>query len=233
MSAIIVRDGDEGQLVDTLDRINVALKKPPGTVLHWAENVKQHSQRKYVTGEIAKLDATITNVIVLKDPLIGSGSGLSDATSMYNYATRRLLERISWFVDDAEGEASVTFAHVRRFPYARFHSYVELLQKMPTEVRWQAFTGKPKSDQPSRIRALQIADLAAGAVGSAVRPDLFGNYEPSYMLSLVPRLYIRKGGRVTSYGFNLVGPRNHLSAYPWWRAFEAACAATKRGAGPA
>ena len=56
----------------------------------------------------------VVSVVVLKKPLTGSGTALSNPTSMYNYAIRRLMERISWFVDDAGGEASVTFAHVRR-----------------------------------------------------------------------------------------------------------------------
>jgi hypothetical protein len=233
MSAIIVPDSQGAHLTEALDRINAALKKPVDTVLHWAENVKHHSQRKYVSGELALLDMTISSVIVLKKPLTGSSSALSDPAWMYNYACRRLLERISWYVDEAAGEASVTFAHVKRFPYARLESYTELLRGQPTQIRWEAFTGKPKIDQPSRVRQLQVADMVAGAIGSSLRADDFGNYEPSYMLSLVPRLYIRRGGKVTSYGFNLIGPPNHLSTYPWCQRSRRHVLRLKRGAGPA
>jgi hypothetical protein len=193
-------------------------------VLHWAENVKTHSQRKYVVSELAKLNITIASVVVLKAPLIAAGSALSDPTSMYNYAIRRLMERISWYVDDEDGEVSVTFAHVHRFPYARLEHYMQLLRAMPTQIRWRAFTGKPKIDQPSRIRQLQIADLVAGAFGSALRTDAFGNYEASYILELVPCIYIRKGGKVASYGLNPIGSVAHLHAYPWWPNFQAICA---------
>ena len=37
VSAVIVRDGQERELVGVLDRINESLGKPPHTVLHWAE----------------------------------------------------------------------------------------------------------------------------------------------------------------------------------------------------
>ncbi|MCW3018849.1 MAG: hypothetical protein JWN10_1157 [Solirubrobacterales bacterium] len=227
VSAIIVPDGYETRLVEALDRINATLKKPAGTVLHWAENVKTHSQRKYVAGELAGLDMTVASVVVLKQPLTGSGTALSNPTSMYNYAIRRLMERISWFVDDAGGEVSVTFAHVKRFPYARLDEYMRVLRNRQSSIRWQAFTGKPKIDQPSRIRPLQIADLVAGAFGSALRVDDYGSHEASYLLQLVPRIYIRGGGKVTSYGFNPIGLPEHLTSYPWWPAFLAACSARR------
>ncbi len=227
VSAVIVPNGYEARLAEALDRINATLKKPAGTVLHWAENVKTHSQRKYVAGELAALDMTVASVIVLKESLTESGTALSNPTSMYNYAIRRLMERISWFVDDAGGEASVTFAHVRRFPYARLDEYISMLRNRQSSIRWQAFTGNPKIDQPSRIRPLQVADLVAGAFGSALRMDDYGSHEPSYLLQLVPRIYIRDGGKVTSYGFNPIGLPQHLASYPWWPAFLAACAARR------
>jgi hypothetical protein len=90
VSAVIVRDGYETSLVDALDRINTALMKPAGTVLHWAENVKAHPQRKYVARELAALNMTISSVIVLKRTT-GSGAGVRDPAAMYNYVIRRLL----------------------------------------------------------------------------------------------------------------------------------------------
>ena len=197
--------------------------------------MNSHAQRKHLIGELAKLDMTVTSVVVLKPPLVGSGTGLSDPASMYNYAIRRLIERISWYVDDAGGEASVTFAHVHRFPYDRLRSYLRLLQAQRTSIRWPAFTGDPKIDQPNRVRPLQVADLVAGAFGSALRPDRFGNYEPSYILQLAPRVYLPyPDAKITSYGLNCTAPAEHLHAFPWWATFVAACAAGREaGAGPA
>jgi hypothetical protein len=101
---VIVRDEETAALRTTLDAINTSLGKPTNTVLHWAENVKQHSQRKFVARQLAAMPAVISNVIVLKQAMIGSGTALSDASTMYNYAIRRLLERVSWHVDDRGGE---------------------------------------------------------------------------------------------------------------------------------
>jgi hypothetical protein len=223
VSAVIVRDGKQADLIGALDRINTDLKKPPGTVLHWAENVKAHPQRKHVAKCLAAIDMTIASVVVIKQPMMGSGTGLSDSTSMYNYAIRRLLERVSWFVDDHGGQASITFAHIKRFPYEQLRAYIELLRQLSTTIRWRAFLGNPKIDQPARIRQLQVADLVAGAHGSALRQDDYGDFEASYLHQLVPLIYIRGRARATSYGFNVIGPDGCMDTYPWWAPFVAKC----------
>lgn len=223
VTAVIVRDTDVPALKHALDTICARLGKPPSTVLHWAKNIKDHSQRKLVAAEIATLPMTLTNVVVLKPSLMGSGTGISDATRMYNYALRRLLERISWCVDDRGGEAILTFAHVKNFPYARLEAYLSRLEAMPTQIRWAAFRGKPRIDQPARVRPLQMADLAAGALGTALRPDRYGQYELTYLREIFPLIYMRRRGKVESYGVNIVGANGCMNAYPWWRDFCAAC----------
>jgi hypothetical protein len=228
ISAVIVEDDEADDLRAVLDGINTALGKPPSTTLHWAENVKQHSQRKHVARQIAASPATLSNVVVLKEAMMGSGTALSDAATMYNYAIRRLLERVSWYVDERNGVAVVTFAHVRRFPYEKLKSYLEILSLQPTEIRWHAFR-RFKIDQPNRIRPLQVADLVAGCLNSALKADDYGDFEPAYLMELAPRIYVRGAGQVTSYGMNIVGPREHMAqTYPWWGDFVAACASKKR-----
>jgi hypothetical protein len=223
MTAVIARDADVPALKTLRDGICTSLGKPVATVLHWADNVKEHSQRKHVSRQIGGAPLTLTNVIVMKKPLMGSGTALSDATTMYNYALRRLLERITWYVDDRGGEAIITFAHVKRFPYERLQDYLRVLQTSGTEIRWHAIRGKVRIDQPNRVQPLQLADLAAGGLASALRPDRFGDYELSYLRELLPRIYIRGRGAVTSYGMNIVGPPGCMNVYPWWQHFEEAC----------
>jgi hypothetical protein len=128
----------------------------------------------------------VTNVAVIKSSIMGSGTGLSDPHQQYNHAVRRLLERISWHVDEAGGEAIVTFAHVRRFPYKRLRVYLDLLQEIGSQIRWEAIR-KTGYDQPHRIKLLQVADLTAGCCHSAFRRDAIGDYEPSYLMALAPQ----------------------------------------------
>jgi hypothetical protein len=155
--------------------------------------------------------------------MMGSGTHLSDPAAMYNYAIRRLLERVTWFVRDHGGETTITFAHIKRFPYAKLRDYLSILQLQPTEIVWDRIKST-KIDQPSRVKLLQVADLSAGCLYSAVNPDDYGDYEHSYLLELAPRIYIRGSGRVVSYGMNIIGPPAHMDAtYPWWPELVGAC----------
>jgi hypothetical protein len=53
---------------------------------------------------------------------------------MYLWAIRLLLERVSWCIRDAGGEASiVTFAHLKRFRAAKLHDYRDALRNMQTQ----------------------------------------------------------------------------------------------------
>jgi Protein of unknown function (DUF3800) len=114
MSAVIVRDEDVPELKALRDRICARLGKPTTTTLHWAENVKAHSARKFVAGQLAGAPMAVTNVAVIKESMMGSGTGLADAHQQYNYAVRRLLERVSWYVDERGGEAIVTLRRPER-----------------------------------------------------------------------------------------------------------------------
>ncbi len=224
VSAVMVRDDHDADLRALRDRICTDMGKPTGTVLHWAENLKDHSQRKHVALRLGAADfMKVAYVIVHKAQLQSQHTALRDPALMYNYAIRRLLERVTWCIDDRDGEAILTFAHIKRFPYAKLTDYVRTLRQMGsgTEIRWNAIRGSHRIDQPSRVHLLQVADIAAGCLGAAVVPDRFGNLEPAYLASLVPRIYARPPGAITSYGMNVVGWGPDAAAtftghVPWW-----------------
>ncbi len=210
-------------------KINADLGKPAGTTLHWAENIKDHAQRKMVARTLGELPITITNVVVMKRHVNSTNTRLDDHASMYNYAVRRLLERLSWFLQREQGEAVLTFAHVRRFPYETLEKYIRILRAQPTAIRWHQFTGRPRIDQPTRVPGLQAADLTAGCLASALRPDQFGDYELEYLRSIYKRYFIGANGGIQSYGVNIIGARDCMRlTYPWWDRFERSCAQLPR-----
>jgi hypothetical protein len=221
LTAVVVADADVARCAAALDELCDRFAKPRGTTLHWTENVKDHVQRKLVARTLAALPITVINIIVMKEALRARPTQLSDPTSMYNYAVRRLLERVSWLVADAGGTADTTFAHVRRFPYEHLRDYLALLRTQRTQVRWAALPGALRFGTPADTPGLQLADLAAGCLSAALKPDPFGDHEPAYLLTLAPRIYVRGGGRVSSYGMNVIGPAGAMDAYPWWRAYPA------------
>jgi hypothetical protein len=225
LSAVMARENDAATLGAGIDAINTTLGRPPGATLHWAENVKDHAQRKMVARTLGSLPMAITTVIVMKRAL-PSRRRLDDTTAMYNYAVRRLLERVSWYLTDRGGQANLTFAHVRRFPYEELEAYLTHLRERgdATEIRWPAFTASPAIDRPERTRGLQLADLVAGCLWAALQADRYGDYETAYLRELLPLVYVRGSGDVASYGMNVIGVRGCMDVYPWWRPFVTACA---------
>ena len=189
-------------------------------MLHWSQNVKAHFQRKHVSREIGGFEElTIISVVVHKSSFLGTGTGLSDHVKLYNYAVRFLMERLSWFARDQAIELIPVFAHVKRFPYDRLTRYLNLLRNLPTQIKWE-WLRRHRIEQPDTAELLQLADLVSGAVYLAVTPDAYGDHEPTYLLEIAPRLYVRTGGSVSSYGLKFCALDGHAQSYPWWRDLE-------------
>lgn len=212
LSAVIVKAVQDTALRAALNSINVGLERPPTRELHWAENLRPHATRKHVARQIASLPLVLANVVVCKDSLVKSGTALDDPARTYHYAVRRLLERVSWAVDRKDGCADLRFAHVRRFKYDPLFKYLEYLRADPEcRIAWAALKNgtRPKIEQPSQIRGLQVADAVAGAVYAAVRPDQHGDVEPGYLRAIAPRLWRGPSNNLHKYGLHFIQGRQH------------------------
>ena len=212
LSAVIVKRSNDAALRSGLDAINSAFGRSCRQRLHWAENIREHSDRKFVSRELAKLPATFVNVVVCKDSLMGTGSMLNRPAYQYNYPVRRLLERISWFVDRQNGVATLRFAHVRRFKYETLRTYLDRLQRdYSCQISWAGLKNgtRPKIEQPSQVRGLQAADLVAGCVYAAVRSDRHGDQEPAYLRTIRPRLWTGPTNKLGTYGLHFVNGSAH------------------------
>jgi hypothetical protein len=218
LAALIVRDGDEAAVRASRNQLVADLIKPPGTVLHWAQNIKSHSDRKFTATCLGSYPVELSYVIVDKASA-SSNSGIRHHERLYNYAVRRLIERVSWNIRDKGGEAILTFAHVKNFKYASLHTYLAYLQMSPTTIHWKAIRGAVRIDSPNRIEMLQLADLAAGCLGAAIVPDFHGAFEYAYLNEIQHLVYRRPSGPIWTYGLHMVGPTAVLTSKPWWPAF--------------
>jgi hypothetical protein len=208
-SAIIVRGAEHQATRRELADLRRALGRQPGQVLHFQKF--SHSQRLKAAQDLAgfSIDA-IVNVILCKRGFnqpspAGDVAYITNPDPMYLWATRLLLERVSWRIrDGGGGTAVVTFAHVRRFKTQKLHDYRAALASSPTKIHWPSFDGHAfKVDAPHKIELLQLADTAASALYRAVEPDEFGNTERRYLQELRPKLYRRGGASITSYGLKV------------------------------
>ena len=207
-SAVVIADAAETSARAELSSLRSALGRAAGQVIHF-QNLS-HSHRLKAAHDLATSSvATVTSVVICKTSL-RQAALISQADPMYLWALRLLLERVSWFCDEnGQGEAVVTFAHVRHFKTQKLQDYRNALeQTQGVEIRWRVFANHSwRMNAPQQVELLQLADTAASAVFKAVEPDPFGFTEPRYLGELRPVIYRRGSSPVTSYGLK-VFPNN-------------------------
>ncbi|MGH8685254.1 MAG: DUF3800 domain-containing protein [Nitrosospira sp.] len=217
MVAVIIREADDGKLEEALRGLNAAMGRSPESKLHWSEHVRDHQDRKLVARVLAGLPITLITTVLHKDSLRDSQTGLTDSTKQYNYLARRILERISWYLEEHQGKAKLRFAIVRRFPYDGLRVYLERLrQDENCKIKWHTLRNLYVEEVSSHV-GLQVADLAAGVAYAALRADRHGDHEPGYLKVLASRLWTGKCGGLQTYGLNIVGAATDSYAqFPWW-----------------
>jgi hypothetical protein len=216
MAAVVVTDAHVPEAATYLAKLRADLGRNPGDTLHW-QNLKGHSLRLHAAQTLGAANwATIFSVVVSKRHL--SLSVILNDDQAYLYTYRLLLERLSWYSRDHDGRLSYTLAHVVRFNLHKLREYEARLRDRPDcQIVWSALDQHGgRLDQPNRVEYLQLADIAASAIFAAFEPDKFGNTEKRYLEALVPRLYRRGSGALTSYGLKMhPWSESTRSAYPW------------------
>lgn len=199
LAGVIVDKNQDLEASHAIDEIRKVLNKPPDRPLHWKE-IRRHEQRKFITQVIGGKELTIVAVGVNKRELTDTEK-LKQSPALYLYASRFLLERVSWFVSANGGRVDVTFEHRGNLSYEELEAYIDSLMWDPRNQIRPVIDGispKPKL----QVKMLQVADVVAGAVYSAFQRDRFGNVEPSYIFNLKHRFY-RRGRNLFSYGLKL------------------------------
>jgi hypothetical protein len=119
ISALIVHKDSDSVLRDTAAEIRRKCGFAPKHVLHFSD--LNHERRVYLINRIASLPVRVASVIVHKEEIEKPETFTEAAFRLYFYATRLLLERVSWFCRDharqqrLDGcEAHLTFEHRRR-----------------------------------------------------------------------------------------------------------------------
>lgn len=215
MAAAVVNDENRPGVQGRLAAIRHHLNKPPGTVLHFASNIREHGARVYVCQQLGGLAAlTVTNVVMCKRLFEEAAMLTTDPQAVYLYTLRLMLERLSWIARDRNETVVITFAHVKNFPYRRLHEYLDILRGIPTSIHWEAIQDV-RINQPKKLELLQVADVAASSVLRAFQPDRHGVTEQRYLNEFATRLYRRPPGSITSYGMKLHPAIPALAQFPW------------------
>lgn len=221
-SAVICRDANVPLLEGALDLLASEMNRPPGHVLHWSRNIKDHADRKLAAKKVASLPVRLIYVIVPKASLRDDSLLAQSSEAYYNFAARLLLERIGLFTSrvqsgtTAQSVCKVTFGQVKGFNPTVLRDYIAKLRRTSGDRCWRYLTPTIDVAGAAQVRSLQWADITAGALDSAVKPDRYGSFEPSYWLPLVP-LIDRHDGKLLNMGLKVLGDERCLTGLPWWR----------------
>jgi len=211
MGAVVFRKATEPQTVKLNDAVRAALNYSAGRKpLHFVD--LRHEHRVVWIDHIARASVRVLAVAVHK-PSLKEPETFQQKSTLYHYATRYLLERVSWCCRDyhktgeGDGSAEVVFSHRTNLSYPDLRAYLELLRKKggvgDVSIDWNVIRPDGVTALGHHVRmGLQIADACASAFYCGIQANAHGFTEPRYATMLKPVVYAHKGRRMGN-GFKL------------------------------
>jgi hypothetical protein len=207
LSALLLRRETELEAVKVLDGVKGLLKKELRRPLHFRK-LEHHQRVAYVT-ELAKHRARMRTISVLvHKPSLKDVERFRGKYLLYRYATRFLLERVSWFCrdhrrasDGGDGSVEVVFSNRRNMSYEDIRGYLDVLQGRPeVKIEWSVVRRTQVDSLPhDQRRGLQIVDAVASSYWYGLNPNVYGQTEDRYARILHPLAYARYG-KYAAYG---------------------------------
>lgn len=213
LSAAVIRKANDLQMVSCLKETRGVLGKPPKTPLHFVD--LKHDQRVPYIRRVGELPIRTVSVLIHKPLIVEPEKFQNTKYLLYRYATRMLLERVSWLCRDqrrageGDGYADVIFSNRSNMSYDDIRSYLRLLRKQsensPQQVQIDSTVVDPdriSSVEHSKLAGLQVADAIASGLHFAVKVNRYGETETGYLPHLRKTLY-RHQKTVLGYGIKL------------------------------
>lgn len=133
-----------------------------------------------------------------------SENGLQNSDTAYRYACRLLIERISWYVRDNNGEVQITFDQTDRLDLPTLKHYLgTIMRQHDCRIAASVNIDRIRVSSASHVKLLSLADNATSSFASAFNPDRLGNVYPHFAQASLPRLY-RHNGNILNYGLKIL-----------------------------
>jgi len=197
---------------DILKRNALTMLKP----LHFVKY--DHKQRRAIVNEICAHKKWFRFIAVGVDKTTTQqGASLRDEKQyLYNYATRLLIERISWLTHD-HGKCKLIFENRTNTSYKDMEKYIDhILGDKDCQIKKHTISGYKVANK-NEFKNLQIADCLVGSVFAALEKDNYGFTEDAYIKIINPCFY-RRNKNLFSYGLKLIPDANKPNMqekYPW------------------
>lgn len=215
LAGAVFRSTNEPEVVKVVDAVRIELKRDPARDLHFRD--LKHQQRLLLTDRIGKAKVRCVVVAIHKPSITDTGT-YQTKNLLYHYASRLLIERVSWLctalrehADPNDGTTKIIFSHRRTTPHTGIQDYLRKLQTKPTEIDWSAINVDNVGAHPHKHRkALWFADCLASSFWYGLEPSSVGFTEGRYAQHMRKVVWNSKGAYAGS-GIKIY-PREALSA---------------------
>lgn len=209
LSALIMRKENDKEVVDTAKTARELLEKPEKFPLHFRD--LKHDQRVALARLVGQMNSRTVSVLVHKPDISDAENFQREAYSLYRYASRLLLERVSWLCrdhrpkqDTGNGRVELIYSNRSAMSYDVLREYLVRLReesdRKEIRIDWNVIDPTHvKAVNHDQLAGLQLADAVATSVFYAVTPNRFGDIEDRY-LRLIGRTIYRHEGRAEGYG---------------------------------
>jgi hypothetical protein len=217
LGAVIVpaeADAERTAIVEELRKaVNRTESRKP---LHWRDLRNDHSRKRRAMDLLAEQRFRYSAVALFKPPLEARASALrSKKGYLYNYASRFLIERLSWMAQDHGRRVNLYFESRATTSYGDLQSYIRGLEANSRSSIPAETIGEVRPVSPT-WKGAQLADFYVSATAEALEPDLDGYTEPDYFLRVREQIYRHPRRSVLSYGFKVFPDEGvDRARYPW------------------
>lgn len=229
VSAVVFRKSKDLEAVRVLREVRTLLGKDPKRALHFRD--MKHEQRVPYVRALAASPIRTVSVLIHKPTITEPERFQNEPFRLYRYATRLLVERVSWLCRDfrkpgeGDGICELVFSNRSAMSYDDLRRYLTLLKDKPgSDVRidWAAIDPqKVRAVNHDQLAGLQMADAVASSLFYAVNLSQYGEAEDRYFRMLRPTVYRHAKSGELGYGLKFwpgsleafAEGMNHLSCF--------------------
>lgn len=191
LGAFITHKASDLPISKCVDEIKAKFKWKNSKPLHFLDF--SHEKKRFIINCISNQKGFKVCYVAFNKKKVPIDSHLRKNKYLYNYCTRYLLERISWLVDDLDGEAHLIFENRTNTSYSELNKYItDLMGKPNVQIRPGVFKSW-KNVGKSQSKNLQLADAVTSSLFKALEKNQFDLTEHSYIETLKPFIYNQKG----------------------------------------
>ncbi len=208
LSAVVFRKTKDLEAVRVMREVRTLLGKDPKKALHFRE--MKHEHRVPYVRALASAPIRTVSVLIHKPSITEPEKFQSEPFRLYRYATRLLVERVSWLCRDTrkdnegDGSCELIFSNRSAMSYDDLRSYLSLLQDKPgidARIDWTAINPKHvRAVNHDQLAGLQMADAVASSLFFAVNLTQYSEVEDRYYKMLRPTIYRHPKSGELGYG---------------------------------